>query len=412
MKELAVCMLLAEPYDPDMPARPAIMEISSKLASAHHKVVWILPAEPGARVARERQHNGIRVYTVPCYSGSSPIGKLLAKLPLVIREIKLVKELLGRHGCDIVMVREDISGGLAALYLRWKYRIPFVFQYSFPFVNSVWEKHKNTRLAPLFRVISTGGNAALFYIMKRANMVFPVSDQMKRDLVTCGLAERKMITVPLGVNTTLFSPNGQGSSCSSVRQRYDLHGVPVVLYMGTLDRLRQPEMLVRILAHLKKLEPTTKLMVVGSGDGEHAMRQLARDYGLDKDIIFTGQVPYVLIPSFIAAANVGLSPIPPTGLYRSNSPSKMLEYMAMGKPVVANTGVYEHEVVLTRSGGGVLVPFTVEGFAAATADLLRKPERATEMGSRGREWVAAYRSYETIARHVEMVYHQLLEVNR
>ena len=79
------------------------------------------------------------------------------------------------------------------------------------------------------------------------------------------------------------------------------------------------------------------------------------------------------------------------------------------KPVVANEEIPEHKELLEQSGGGILVPFTPEAFANAIIELLDNPERAQEMGRRGREWVVKNRTYEILARHVEERYLELIQ---
>jgi glycosyltransferase involved in cell wall biosynthesis len=85
----------------------------------------------------------------------------------------------------------------------------------------------------------------------------------------------------------------------------------------------------------------------------------------------------------------------------------MFEYMAGSKPVVANEEIPEHKEVLSESGGGILTPFIPEAFADAIIELLESPEKANEMGRRGREWVSNNRSYEVLAQQVEVTYFSL-----
>jgi len=86
-----------------------------------------------------------------------------------------------------------------------------------------------------------------------------------------------------------------------------------------------------------------------------------------------------------------------------------VEYMAMAKPVVVNEEIPEHKTVVEESGGGILVSFTPEAFADAIIELVDNPERATEMGHRGREWVVQNRNYEIMARQLEQRLLELLE---
>ncbi|MFO0233292.1 MAG: glycosyltransferase, partial [Burkholderiales bacterium] len=77
------------------------------------------------------------------------------------------------------------------------------------------------------------------------------------------------------------------------------------------------------------------------------------------------------------------------------SPTKAVEYLACGLPVVANDQPDQAHVVLA-SGGGVVVPFTAEGFANGIVEVLGDPDAWRERAGRARDWVAGSRSYRVL----------------
>ena len=77
---------------------------------------------------------------------------------------------------------------------------------------------------------------------------------------------------------------------------------------------------------------------------------------------------------------------------KSTSPTKLVEYMALGKAVVANDHPEQSEVI-EQSGAGLLCGWDEEEFADAIVELLRDPERAAAMGRAGRAFVAARRTH-------------------
>ncbi|MGH8138277.1 MAG: glycosyltransferase, partial [Steroidobacteraceae bacterium] len=81
-------------------------------------------------------------------------------------------------------------------------------------------------------------------------------------------------------------------------------------------------------------------------------------------------------------------------------PTKLIEYMAMGKAVVANTHP-EQKVLIEASGCGYCVPYDEDAFADAIVKLLSNPELAGSMGARGRRYVVEHRGYGIIADLVE-----------
>ena len=147
--------------------------------------------------------------------------------------------------------------------------------------------------------------------------------------------------------------------------------------------------------------------MVGDGNDKSNLERLVKDLGIKDDVVFTGQVYFHEVPNFIAAADIWVSPIPPLDFFKLSSPIKMFEYMAMGKPVVANEEIPEQKEVIQESGGGDLVKFENNAFTEGIIKLLDNPGMAEEMGKKGKEWVERNRSYDVLAHQLEKRYFEL-----
>jgi glycosyltransferase involved in cell wall biosynthesis len=93
---------------------------------------------------------------------------------------------------------------------------------------------------------------------------------------------------------------------------------------------------------------------------------------------------------------MGLSPFPRGDLFDSASPTKAIEYLALGLPVVCNDQPDQMRVA-QESGGGICVDLTSEGFASGILHLLENPERARAMSAAGKNWVEENRNYRRLA---------------
>ena len=101
------------------------------------------------------------------------------------------------------------------------------------------------------------------------------------------------------------------------------------------------------------------------------------------------------------------SPFYPTPVLLSTSPTKLIEYMAMAKCIVANEHPEQGEVV-EASGVGRCIPWSEQAFAEEVCRLLNDPECARVMAAKGPKWVQANRTYDVIADFVESKYQELL----
>ena len=399
-KRLNICLLLSVPYEPNMPVRPAVMEIYGKcLPGLGHKVTWIMPAKEGVNTVQNKGLD-VSIHVIPRYTGSSLIVKIFARLLFLWREKRLVSKLMRGQKFDIIQARNNIFEGVLAIYLKRRYKIPFVFQYTI--LKEIYREYKTNKQLFYFGKFA---NYVTRYILRNADLVFPISKWMEKELIKEGIPESKMMPVPMGANPELFSRNKDGTE---IREKYDLNSAEVILYVGIMDKLRRLDILIHAFSKVREKKDNVKLLMVGEGDDRTNLEELTSTLGIQEDVVFTGQVSYFDVPYFIAAADVCVSLVPPLSTYKVSSPTKIFEYMVMGKPVVANEEIPEQKEVIEESNGGILVKFDDESLANGIIELLDDPDRSKEMGRKGHEWVVKNRSYENMARQVEKKYFELL----
>jgi glycosyltransferase involved in cell wall biosynthesis len=128
---------------------------------------------------------------------------------------------------------------------------------------------------------------------------------------------------------------------------------------------------------------------------------------IDDIVLFTGNVPYSEVNDYIKIADICLCPIPPIPLYSLSSPTKLFEYMAMRKPIIANKEIIESSNALENSKGGILVNFNEEEFYSAMKKLLENSELRSEIGNRGYDWLSKNRSYEKMAINILEIYNNM-----
>ena len=400
--KINICMLLGLRYGEKMRIYPT-HEILSYITNFGHDVTWVLSSEE-IREFQETTFNGVRVFVVPCRY-SEGFLKIITKLLYAFRRMRFVFKNFKEEKYNMVFVRDGIFGGLLALSIKKRYKVPFVFEMSNPIEQS-WELHKLYSKHKYFWYFISKIEAHLtMHILHKADLVLPISKWLKEDFAKKGIERTKMMPLPEGIDPNKFS-NANGEE---IRKRYELKDSKVVIYIGTMNKQRHLDVLIYAFSKVKKYSGKVKLLMVGDGNDKSNIERLANELGIENDVIFTGQVPRSEVPDFIAAADVGASPVPPLDFYKLSSPTKMFEYMAMGKPVVANEEIPEHEEVIRESEGGMLVKFEDESFANGIMELLNNPERADEMGRRGKEWVVKNRSYEVIARELEKRYFEVLD---
>ncbi len=397
MKKLNICILLSNFFDPDFPSRPAITEIYGEyLPSFGHKITWLMPTFKKNDDYNKNKYKKVTIFTI--YYGNS-FFKIYNSLIFYFKKFCYLNKLLKKKNYEIIHVRNNIFDSILVLLLKKRYNFLFIFQYSFP--KGIYYKKSSNRIAYTFGRIQ---KIVTDYILKKSDFILPISEGMKKELIDNNISENKMMTLPMGVNINNFSQKNR----HNLRKKYQLNKKQVFLYIGTLDISRNLEIIIKAFSKVKKYNNNICLLIVGSGNSETKLKKLTSNLNLNDYITFTGTVSYFDIPDHIFTADICLSPIPPRPVFRNSSPTKLFEYMALEKPIVANNGIIEQEKVLKESKCGILVNFDINSFTDGMIELLKNPEKSRKMGQNGRKWVINNRSYNEMALKLEKKYFELI----
>jgi glycosyltransferase involved in cell wall biosynthesis len=227
---------------------------------------------------------------------------------------------------------------------------------------------------------------------------------MKREVSKMGIAAEKLTAVPMGISPNLaavefVAPPGDAK----------------VAYLGTLARTRRLDIIIRAFRFVVDALPDAKLYLVGGDENDGHDERLLRDeverLGLRDHVVFTGFLPREQALEHVARADVCVSPLAPTPVFDVASPTKLYEYMALGRAVVGNHHP-EQRAVIEESQCGLSVDWDERAFADAVIELLRDHRRAAEMGKRGQRFVREHRNYDRIAQLVESRFLELDAASR
>ncbi|PPS91313.1 glycosyltransferase family 4 protein [Streptomyces sp. MH60] len=165
-------------------------------------------------------------------------------------------------------------------------------------------------------------------------------------------------------------------------------GKPHLLcYLGVMGPQDGVDYALRALAKLRDEVGRTDwhAVFVGSGDAFDAMVELSRSLGLGEQVRFTGRIPDADLVRYLSTADVCLSPDPRNPLNDVSTMNKVLEYMAMGRPIVSFD---LREARVSAGDAALYAPANDEGeFARLVARLLDDPDERARMGKIGQERV-------------------------
>ncbi len=388
------------------PFRTDVVELFAKQMPARgHSIDWLMQRGPDAvELDSPLVWLGNTVHLTYRSRRRGLAGRLLNNLLGIAGDL-MILPLAFRGRYDVIQVRDKFFAGLVAWFAARLTGAKFVHWMSYPYAESKLYQAKN-RFVPHHRLVWLKGQWIRFVLYKlilpRADHIFVQSERMKEDVAREGIDPVKMTAVPMGIKAEQVGRSEDARAPNSE--------APILLHLGTIMRLRQSEMMVRVLDQVRKNYPKATLIYVGEGQApsdRKAILDEAEKLGLNEAVAITGFLPMEQAWGFVKNADVCLSPIAPLPVFLAASPTKLVEYMAMARCVIANALPDQCEV-MEQSGVGRCIPWSEEAFADEVCRLLDDPEAAREAAAKGPDWVRAHRTYDVIADKVDACYARLL----
>ena len=377
-----------------------------ELIGRGHEIDFVMQAASVAVPPGPRSWCGRTIWVGAAREGSGLLSRLRHQWGAVAHDFRCLR-MARRDRYDAIQVRDKfLIAAWTALVARRRGQ-KFFYWLSFPEPEAQLLRVRDGTARYRWLTAIRGGFFWLLlyrWILPRCDHVFVQSERMRNDVAACGIPVEKMTAVPMGIaasDVERFSGTQPESGHSNQRR-------PIVLgYLGTMVVRRQLSVLIDMLANLGQRGIDARLVFVG--DGEHAsdrraIEDRARRLGVGDRIEITGFLQRDVALQRMLGVDIALSPFYPTPILLSTSPTKLIEYMALGLPVVANDHP-EQRLILRESRAGVRVPWGARHFARAVAWLCGIPDAERRaMGLRGREWVRRHRTYGRIADLVEGEY--------
>lgn len=399
--DLSFFYLLRDEFPPFRPDVDTLF--FEEVASRGFSVTFALQSGKPQPAPTQEIWRGSTVFVSPNRTGFSPLARVTRQWRRLRHDLHLLgKAAQGPY--DFIQIKDLLLTAALGSSKARRHRKPFVYWLSFPYPEA---DQYNASLPgsshALVKRLRSRINSHLLYnvILPNSHHAFVQSAQMKRDIMARGIPADKLTPVPMGLR------DADIPSVSTIRARATRPGL--IAYLGTLSRARRLDFLLRSFARVVAANPDAHLLMVGSSSNpadEQELLETATELGISDKVTFTGFLSRNEAWNRILEAQVCVSPFFPTPILQSTSPTKLIEYFALGKPVVANDHPEQREVI-TASRGGLSVPYDEDSFAAALMHLLQNRELCQEMGLNGRTYALEHRTYQRIADIVCDTYRRL-----
>ena len=279
-------------------------------------------------------------------------------------------------------------------------RIPLVLEYngSEDWIAKHWDPSRFSAWLRLCEAVS----------IRAASLIVVVSKTLKQQLMEIGVPEERILVNPNAVDPQQFSPNCGGAK---VREQMGFRAEDVVVcFVGTFSYWHGVGVLEQamrsLLANAQPAGTCPKFLLVGDGPLALQLKQVLGTYVAEGLVTFTGAVPHDSVRGFLDAADIVVSPhVPmPDGRPFFGSPTKLFEYMAMGKAIAASE-LDQIADVLEHGKTALLVkPGDAPELAEAIQRLASDSKLRVELGQNAREAALARHTWRQNARRVLAFY--------
>ncbi len=265
------------------------------------------------------------------------------------------------------------------------FRIPLIIEYNGPeaWVGQNWSKNfKYESLIDKIEILNS----------KAADVVVVVSQPLKEHLMERGVDSDKILVNPNGVNPETYSPEVDGSH---IRRKYDLNNKIVIGFIGTFGKWHGAEVLAQAFGLLIQKHPQyrdrIRLLMIGDGPTRAQVQQELATYGVIKESILTGIVPQEQGPAHLSACDLLVLPHIPNsdGTPFFGSPTKLFEYMAMGKGIIASDLEQIGEILKHDHTAWMVKPGDSESLMIGLKAMIDNPDMSQRFGKAAREEVVA-----------------------
>lgn len=322
------------------------------------------------------------------------------------REIRALEtaimQLAGAWRPAVIHAHSPALCGMAALRAARRLGVPLVYE-----IRAFWEDAAVSN--------GTGQEGSLKYrltrrledhVVARADAVVTICQGLKDDLVSRGTDPARITISPNGVDLTLFGT--QAAPDPQLAQSLGFSVGPVIGFIGSLYDYEGLDDLIAAMPPLLARQPGARLLLVGGGPCEEALRAQAMASPAAAAIRFTGRVPHAEVERYYALIDIMAYPRKASRLTELVTPLKPLEAMAQGKLVAASAVGGHRELIEDGVTGHLFAPDDPASCAAALADLLDNPNEWDRLRAAGRRHVAAHHDWAPNALRYDDIYQTLL----
>ena len=245
------------------------------------------------------------------------------------------------------------------------------------------------------------GRIRLAAFRRWASVVITLSDMMRDEALSAGFDEKKIRSVPNGVDAQAYYPDRPKAE---IKKELGFSDKLVVLFAGRLSPVKSLPTVIEALAGSLKTYPNMHLILVGEGSERLSLEKQALGLGIEAHVTFAGKQTNV--KQYLNAADIFVLPSKSEGI--SNA---LLEAMSAGLACVSTSVGGGNEVLDGGRCGLLIQPGNVAAWTQALVELATDSERRQQLGEAARQRVLDHYDFSVVGSKYEELYAELINSN-
>ncbi|NMM75437.1 glycosyltransferase, exosortase A system-associated [Rhodococcus sp. SRB_17] len=336
-----------------------------------------------------------RTWEQPSLGSQLPVLRQIWTIWLMYRRLnQLIPELRP----DVVHAHSPALNGVAAYWAARRFGLPLVYE-----VRAFWEDaavDQGTSAEHGLRYRLT--RALENHVFRRAHRVVAICEGLRLDIEARQLCGQPVAVVPNAVEHERFAlPTARDTALA---EKHGLQLGHTLGFIGSFYDYEGLDLAIRAMPGLLAQDPDMKLVLVGGGLQEHALRELVRTLGLQQQVVFTGKIPFAEVEHYYSVIDVLVYPRKSLRLTETVTPLKPLEAMAQRRVFVASNVGGHRELIKDGETGVLFKADDVDALVEAVRRLLSNPELQRHLQANGERFVREERNWRSSVAVYDAVY--------
>ncbi len=281
---------------------------------------------------------------------------------------QIIKKIIIENSIDLILLYGVATNGIQCIQLSKELGVPLIFR-------SLDVAHKLVKIPILTNIVKNYEKK----VIRNANLVLATTPHLVKYAEEMGANPKHTKYFPLGINSLHFKP--MEKDYSLIQELGLDKNDRIVLFMGTLYSFSGLDYILKNFHILQNKIKQVKLLIIGAGPKFENLKSLCTTLKLDDCIIFTGFIKQNEIPKYFALADICINSFMINSVTDKILPTKILEYLSCGKPVLSTPLKGTVELLPNENFG--IIYSQQDNFINSLTHLLQDKEKLIELGNNG-----------------------------